>query len=170
MLYPFLCSLLLTQVASILNLKQQLVKGEFQAYYKWWDHLESGIVLLYTRLHYTGHYGKAHTRTGKACPAPQNFHETGMIDTIKENYLISKIGSVAGKQITFGRDCKPFRPQEKLPSSKYQYWGNYVLVYVYSVLCCLFLLLWQLLISPLMSVFKRIWIWVAQYTYSDYIV
>lgn len=117
-LCPSLCFLLLTQVASFLNLKEQLVKDEFQAHCRWWDHLESGIVLQ-CRLHYTRHYGKAYTSTGKVYPAPKNFYETGMIDTIKENYLISKIGSVAGrKQKTFNRDCKPFRLQEKLPNSK----------------------------------------------------
>lgn len=106
MLSPLLCFLLLTPVASFFNLKQQLVKGEFQAHYKRGDHQENGVILHYTGLHYTRHYGKARRNTGKEYPAPRNFHETSM-DTIKENDVISKTGSVAGrKQKTLDRDCK----------------------------------------------------------------
>lgn len=83
------------------------MKSEFQAHYKWWDHLENRIVLLYTGLHYTRHYWKVSTSTGKSYPAPGNRHGTGMIATIKENYLISKVGFVAGrKQKTLDRHCK----------------------------------------------------------------
>lgn len=50
----------------------------------------------------------------KAYPTTKNLHET-----IEENHLMSKIGSVAGrKQKPFLRDCKPFRFQEKLPNSE----------------------------------------------------
>lgn len=51
---------------------------------------------------------------GKAYPTPKNLHET-----IKENHLMSKIGTMAGrKQKPFIRGCKTFRFQEKLPNSK----------------------------------------------------
>lgn len=34
----------------------------------------------------------------RVSPAPKNLHETGMIDTIKENYLISNLGVMAGRK------------------------------------------------------------------------
>ena len=106
------------------------------------DHLESDIILHYSRLHYTRHYGIIFTLE-KAHPAPKNLHETAMRDTIKENYLISKIANVAGRKLKLYslslqrlQTIQITTKSSQLKIIPAHRKTNYVFGSVYIVLCC----------------------------------
>lgn len=88
LLYYILCKF------SIVNASAQLLKSEETVNERQTSMRspKDSYYAAYTGLHYTSHYGIIFSK-GKVYLIPKNLHET-----IKENYLFSNIGTVAGRK------------------------------------------------------------------------